>query len=332
MIQNTIETIASSIDAKDEYTGGHSERVGRYAEILAREVAAEYGFSEEDILRIKYIGLVHDIGKIGVADSVLNKAGRLTDEEFSLMKKHTEIGYAIMGATGETMEGLLDGIRYHHERFDGKGYPQGLSYTDIPLVARILALADSYDAMTSNRVYRKRLTDEEVRNEFVRCAGSQFDPALTDAFVRLIDRGDLQVNTEHGMSVDEEGRVRISSKLENRLQEDLLAKNEVTHPTHVRMMCYVIKLMEKKGNKISVIFYGPNVSLFESQEEIDNAWSEINTCSKEFISGQDMVIRYNSELNVLALFEKEECITPFVEKVKSVNSNAIIYDINGTSY
>lgn len=164
----TIETIASAIDARDEYTGGHSERVGLYAARLAREVAADYGLTEENILSIHYIGLMHDIGKIGVADSVLNKSGRLNDEEFSLMKKHPEIGYEIMLALGKSVDGLLDGIRYHHERFDGHGYPDGLSGTDIPLIARILALADSFDAMTSNRVYRKRLTDEEVRNELIK--------------------------------------------------------------------------------------------------------------------------------------------------------------------
>jgi len=325
MLNNTIETIAGSIDAKDEYTGGHSERVGLYAERLAREIAADYGFSEEDILRIRYIGLVHDIGKIGVADSVLNKAGRLTDEEFSLMKKHTEIGYEIMGATGESMEGLLDGIRYHHERFDGKGYPQGLSYTDIPLIARILALADSYDAMTSNRVYRKRLTDEEVRNELIRCSGTQFDPALTDAFVKLIDQGELQVNTDKGMAVSKSGEVLKSSMLENKLQSDLLQKKHVHHPTHVRMMCYVIKLMEKKDKDITVIFYGPNVAKYESEEEVDSSWDEINSIAKSFITGNDMIIRYSDELNVIALFDKsKEEIKEFMHSIRDKSLDAVI--------
>ena len=119
MIVNTIETIAGSIDAKDEYTGGHSERVGQYAAILARGMAADYNFSEEDILRIHYIGLLHDIGKIGVADTVLNKPGRLTENEFSLMKKHVDIGSEIMEGMEENIPGLVEGIKYHHERFDG---------------------------------------------------------------------------------------------------------------------------------------------------------------------------------------------------------------------
>lgn len=333
MVNNTIETIAGSIDAKDEYTGGHSERVGIYAERLAREIAADYGFSEEDILRIRYIGLVHDIGKIGVADTVLNKAGRLTDEEFSLMKKHTEIGYTIMGATGESMEGLLDGIRYHHERFDGKGYPKGLSDTEIPLVARILALADSYDAMTSNRVYRKRLTDEEVRKEFIKCAGSQFDPALTKALVRLIDNGELRVSTADGMSIDENGKILVSSKLENKLHNDLLQDKHIENPTHVRMMCYVIKLMEKKKKPVQVLFYGSKVFSGRTDQPTDEernaTWDKLNAVAKRYMTGQDIVIQYNDEYNALAFFGKDEEIKAFLADMKALDCPVSMLDVDG---
>ncbi|MCR4998945.1 MAG: HD-GYP domain-containing protein [Lachnospiraceae bacterium] len=191
MTVKTIETIASAIDARDEYTGGHSERVGCYAERLAREMAADYELSEDDIQNIHYVGLIHDIGKIGVPDGVLNKSGMLDDEEFALMKQHPVIGYEIMSSLGGNVEGLLDGIRYHHERFDGTGYPEGLSDTDIPLIARILAIADSYDAMTTDRVYRMRLSDEVVKQELIRCAGTQFDPALVAIFLRLLENGEV---------------------------------------------------------------------------------------------------------------------------------------------
>ncbi|MBQ6441324.1 MAG: HD-GYP domain-containing protein [Lachnospiraceae bacterium] len=200
LVANTIETIAGTIDAKDEYTGGHSDRVGEYAAILARGMAEEYHFSEEDIARIHYIGVMHDIGKIGVADSVLNKAGRLTDEEYSLMKKHVEIGSELMAGMDETVPDLYNGIRHHHERYDGAGYPDGLRGTEIPLVARIICLADSYDAMTSNRVYRKRLSDEEVRAEIIRCSGAQFDPVLAEIFVRLMDNGEIHPLTVDGVA------------------------------------------------------------------------------------------------------------------------------------
>lgn len=299
----TIETIASAIDARDEYTGGHSERVGLYAARLAREMAAEYRLTEENILTVHYIGLMHDIGKIGVADSVLNKSGRLTNEEFSLMKKHPEIGYEIMLSLGKSVEGLLDGIRYHHERYDGHGYPDGLSGKNIPLIARILALSDSFDAMTSNRVYRKRLTDEEVRNELIRCSGSQFDPELTRIFVGLLDRGELKINTVDGVAADENGRVMKSAVLESRLQRDLLDGAQISNPAHIRMLCYVMKLMEKKGKEYAVIMAG--VDDDGSSGDADS-WADIRKSISEHTDPHDMNIEYTERSNVIALYDRTE--------------------------
>lgn len=297
MTINTIETIAGAIDARDEYTGGHSERVGLYAGRLAREMAAVYDLTEDDILRIRYIGLVHDIGKIGVADGVLNKSGRLSDEEFTLMKKHTEIGYEIMASLGGEVEGMLDGIRYHHERFDGKGYPDGLSGTDIPLVARMLALADSYDAMTSNRVYRKRLSPDEVRDELVRCSGTQFDPALTEIFVSLIDRGELSADIRDGKATDSEGRIRSSSALENRLSSDLLENVSILNPSHIRMLCYILKLMEKKEMEYRVL-------MFDAGDVDSGRIKRLEDAIKEQIRGHDINVKYTDSSNVAAFFDR----------------------------
>ncbi len=311
MTVNTIETIAGSIDAKDEYTGGHSERVAIYAERLAREMAADYDFTEQDILNVRYVAQMHDIGKIGVADGVLNKAGRLTDEEFSLMKKHTEIGYEIMSSMGTFIDGMLDGIRHHHERFDGKGYPDGLSDTDIPLIARILCLADSYDAMTSNRVYRKRLSDEEVREELLRCAGTQFDPALTEIFVRLLDRGELRANIVDGVASDDSGEIPPSAMLENILHKDLLDGKKILHASHVRMACYMLKLMEKKGKFYSVLFVGP--------------FGSIGDTLKECIGNKDINIRYTEEINMVALFDRtKEELSEFESKIRESMQGAEI--------
>ncbi len=298
---NTIETIAGAIEARDEYTGGHSERVGLYASRLAREMAADYDLSEDDILQIQYIGLVHDIGKVGVADSVLNKSGKLTDEEFSLMKKHTEIGYEMMSAVGSSMPGLLEGIRYHHERFDGKGYPDGLADTDIPLVARVLALADSYDAMTSNRVYRKRLSDEEVREEILRCAGTQFDPTLSKIFVNLLDRGEIRACSFDESNPNRDGQQFISHRLENRLQKDVLDKGNIVHPSRIRMLCYVIKLMEKKGKSYSVFFVGMNKEIFDKEK-----WDEMREIFGNLIVGHDINIQYTDRKNIIALYDRSD--------------------------
>lgn len=184
MTQMTVQTMARTIDAKDGYTGGHSERVAEYAEELARKVAPEYGLTEEDISRIHYIGLLHDIGKVGVPDAILNKPAQLTAEELQKMRQHTIIGEHLLEAI-DNVPGLAEGVRNHHERYDGNGYPDRLKGEEIPLVARILCIADCYDAMTSDRIYRKRLSDEVVKEEIERCSGTQFDPKLAKVFLQM---------------------------------------------------------------------------------------------------------------------------------------------------
>lgn len=183
MTLQTIETIANTIDAKDEYTKGHSKRVSEYS----AKIAEKLGMTEEEVLNIRYVALLHDIGKIGVPDVVLNKPGKLTDTEYELMKRHTEIGGEILKDI-KMLPDLDVGARFHHERFDGNGYPNGLKGEEIPLTARIICLADSYDAMTSNRVYRKHLSGEVVLKEIERCRGTQFDPIVTDAFLQYLEQ------------------------------------------------------------------------------------------------------------------------------------------------
>ncbi len=308
-LMNTIEAITGAIDAKDEYTGGHSDRVGVYAGMIAREMAADYDFSEEDIRRIQYIGFMHDIGKIGVADSVLNKAGRLTDEEFTLMKKHVEIGYDLLRSMDNSIEGLLEGVRHHHERFDGKGYPDGLEGTDIPLVARIICVADCYDAMTSNRVYRKRLSDEDVVAEIRRCAGTQFDPAIADIFVTMIERGDFKAATIDGMEASELGSVYRSSMLEKRLQNDLHDKPKlVHHASHVRMICYIMKLAEKNKRNFEIFFAGikcPECNEEEAHSHGSDPLTEFNNYVKKQLTMRDVLIEYDDLCNIVVLFDRK---------------------------
>ena len=186
MTIQTIMTIANTIDAKDEYTRGHSRRVAEYAAAIAEEM----GLSGEEASDIRYIGLLHDIGKIGIPDAVLNKPGKLTDEEYRIMKSHTTIGADILKDIN-MIEGLDIGAKYHHERFDGKGYPDGISADDIPQIARIISVADAYDAMSSNRIYRRRLDPERVVSELKKGVGVQWDPACVQALLRLIEENRL---------------------------------------------------------------------------------------------------------------------------------------------
>jgi putative nucleotidyltransferase with HDIG domain len=180
----TIYTFTSFIDAKDPYTRGHSVRVAFYA----RELAKEMGLPENDVNNIYYSGLMHDAGKISVPDAVLNKPGKLNDGEFQLIKSHTTNG-ARMLRNYTAIEGLKEVALYHHEKYNGKGYPTGISGKDIPLYARVVCVADSYDAMSSNRVYRNKLTKEQIIAELERCSGSQFDPEIVPHMIDMIKSG-----------------------------------------------------------------------------------------------------------------------------------------------
>ncbi len=180
MFVGTVRALSAAIDAKDSYTRGHSDRVAAMARRLA--LAAGLDLAEAD--RIHIGGLVHDVGKIGVPEAVLCKQGRLTEEEFAVIKTHPEVGYTILQRI-PSLADVLPGVLHHHERFDGRGYPRGLSGTDIPLIARIIAVADTFDAMSSNRSYRAAMPRERVLAEIANCAGSQFDPDLAKAFVQL---------------------------------------------------------------------------------------------------------------------------------------------------
>ena len=177
-----VQALAASVDAKDRYTHGHSSRVATYS----REIARRAGFSEAEQDGIYMMGLLHDVGKIGIQDAIINKKGRLTDEEFAEIKTHPVVGAKILEKITDLPD-LAVGARWHHERFDGGGYPDGLAGEQIPEVARIIAVADTYDAMTSNRSYRDLLPQEHVRAEIERCKGSQFDPRFADIMLAMID-------------------------------------------------------------------------------------------------------------------------------------------------
>ena len=193
MVQ-VVQALAGAIDAKDVYTNGHSGRVAKYS----REIAKRYGYSERKQEEIYVTALLHDVGKIGVPDEVINKPSKLTDEEFALIKAHPRLGADILGNI-QSMPNLKAGAHYHHERYSGGGYPDGISGKDIPELARIIAVADAYDAMSSNRSYRKALPQETVRAEIEKGKGTQFDPAFADIMLTMIDE-----DTEYDMREKDE--------------------------------------------------------------------------------------------------------------------------------
>lgn len=179
---HAVEAIATAIDAKDSYTKGHSDRVANYA----KEIAKRYGYSEKQQDEIYMMGLLHDVGKIGIPDAVINKPGKLSAEEANVIKTHPDIGWHILSKTTE-LNRLAMGAHWHHEHFDGSGYPDKLSGRDIPEEARIIAVADAYDAMTSRRSYRDALPQDVVRQEIEKGKGTQFDPTFASIMLQMID-------------------------------------------------------------------------------------------------------------------------------------------------
>jgi len=182
LFQGMVKALINSIDAKDPYTYGHSDRVAQMAHRLAKELK----LSQLDCDHIYMTGLLHDIGKIGVPDAVLQKPGKLTDEEFEQIKKHPAIGYSIVMHL-PSLAYALPGILHHHESFDGTGYPAKLTGNDIPLYGRVLAVADAYDAMTSDRPYRPGMPTERAEQILREGAGRQWDPEMVDAFLSSMD-------------------------------------------------------------------------------------------------------------------------------------------------
>lgn len=184
IIDQTMLTFAKVIDAKDPYTRGHSEAVAEYS----REIARRYGMPRRMLDNIYYSGLLHDIGKIAVPDSILNKPEKLTEEEYDIMKTHTSVGADILSDL-TTVDNIAAGARDHHERYDGSGYPNGISGNDISLEGRIIGVADAYDAMASERVYRGTFSRDKIRAEFEKASGKQFDPKIVKILLEMMDEG-----------------------------------------------------------------------------------------------------------------------------------------------
>jgi len=191
LLLNTVETLATAIDIKNSYTHGHTERVMKYSMALLKYIPQDLTKDHEDFensLRIS--ALLHDIGKIGIPESILNKSDKLLPEEIKFIEKHPSLGAEILEPIKEFKEISL-GVKYHHERYDGKGYPCGLSGKDIPLIATIISVADAYDAMTSDRPYRKGLKKNEAIDEIVSNKNKQFSPVVVDAFLEAVYKNEL---------------------------------------------------------------------------------------------------------------------------------------------
>ena len=179
---DSIQTLRYTVEAKDPYTRGHSDRVSEFSVLIGQKL----NMSEEDLKTLRVGGLFHDIGKIGIPDSILLKESKLTDDEYSQIKNHPSIGAHIL-CNAEVFKDIIPIVKHHHERYDGNGYPGKLKGEEIPFMARIAAVADTFDAMTSKRTYRNALDIEVVKSEIERCSGTQFDPQIAKVFLDILN-------------------------------------------------------------------------------------------------------------------------------------------------
>ena len=223
MANQTVMAIANAVDAKDVRTNQHSSRVAEYSVLIAQEMGCYKWWQRNKFLsNLHKAARMHDIGKIGIPDNVLNKVGRLTDDEYAKMKSHVMRGAEIL-KDFTLVEHVVDGTRYHHERYDGKGYPDGLKGEEIPLFARIIGVADAFDAMTSNRVYRNHMDTDYVLNEMKRGRGTQFDPEALDAFMRLVENKEIDLDkiySQKRAEIDEAADQEAQEELKRRVEED----------------------------------------------------------------------------------------------------------------
>ena len=253
ILDQTAMALVDALDAKEEYTKGHSVRVANYA----RQIAELAGLSKKEQREIYYAGLFHDIGKIGVPDEIINKKGKLTQAEYEIMKQHPVIGRRILsGITRMPYLGI--GANFHHERFDGTGYPEGLKGENIPEIGRILAVADAYDAMSSMRSYRNAIPQQKIREEFIRHSGTQFDPDYAKLMQHLIDLdSEYQMREMTDTSAQSEKTALECTAFGSEVSEGVLINS---NPTIIRLTCYPYQ-----GESMETGLSGmPSLILFDS--------------------------------------------------------------------
>ena len=324
MFEQTATALANAIDAKDEYTHGHSMRVAEYSHKIAVLADKDEKFCRD----IYFAGLLHDVGKIGIPNNIINKNGKLTDEEFAEIKKHPVIGKQILSSISKSPY-LSIGANSHHERFDGRGYPEGLKGEDIPEIARIIAVADAYDAMTSKRSYRDPIPQDKVREEIVKGMGTQFDPAFAKLMLHLID-----LDTEYDMKEHEEVK-ELGGKDVLHCADFRSEKSEGIILTRSPLLIKVHSRSEYEDAAENTI---PSLIVFDS---LDARVHETESKRKEMLYNEYAIIRFDGTITEGSARKiKKEIIPTEAYKDKSPSSreifaeykNGLNYEVNAVKY
>ena len=314
----TVTALSEAVDAKDRYTSGHSKRVAEYSRVIAKRMGKNVA-EQEMIYRA---GLLHDVGKIRIPIDIINKPGKLTDEEYDLIKIHPIIGYHILKDISEHYD-IAIAAKYHHERYDGKGYPNGLLGENIPELARILAIADSYDAMTSNRSYRKGLPQSVVRSEIEKGKGTQFDPDVADIMLQIIDEDKEYTlrqieRTEYKILIvgeDLECNQRLKDILQKESSYEVIMQNIVNVEA-------VLETFEEHSFEVIIL---------EVQMDKGNGW-EIFQAIKDKYDIPIIVMADDEKLKNTKEFKEFGCDDYITRSFSSLMLNEIIYNVIKKSY
>ncbi|MCR5302376.1 MAG: HD-GYP domain-containing protein [Lachnospiraceae bacterium] len=314
LFEQTAEALANAIDAKDTYTHGHSTRVAEYS----REIAIRAGLRDEEVDEVYFSAMLHDVGKIGVPDTIINKDGKLTDEEYEAIKKHPVIGKQILSSISRSPY-LSIGAHHHHERYDGKGYPDRLLGEDIPWIARIIAVADAYDAMTSKRSYRDPIPQHKVREELVKGAGTQFDPTYAHIMLSMLDSDpDYHMKEQEKVSVLSGRSSLVCGKFRERISEGIWVTDK---PVHIR---FTSRAAGNEGYIHSI----PTLILFDS---LDARVHEDEHVRQDLLYNEYATLRLDGMVeNISARKIKTEFHdngTPDLPDYETQNRKGIVYDI-----
>ena len=305
-----INTLITAIDAKDIYTKGHSTRVANYSVIMAGRL----GMDDEQVKQIRYKALLHDVGKIGIPDRVLNKADSLTDEEFDIIKSHTTIGADMLKGMSSLSDMYLV-ARNHHERYDGKGYPDGLEGESIPIEARIVGIADAYDAMSSDRAYRKALSKKVIRGELIRGRGNQFDPKLVDVFIELFDEGafDIDNNDEEEMESLQKVTSFVNNMISNSFEPGAIKMNQEDMG---KLYQYINGVHSRYGMEFYTIMVTLGWDEDVSRAEIAGAMKAMEYSIQQSLRTVDVMTRVSESQYLVLLTEaREENIQMIVDRI-----------------
>lgn len=289
LTEQIIFALSSAVEAKDRYTNGHSLRVAKYA----REIARRMGWNEEQQCNVYYTGLLHDVGKIHTPDTIINKTTKLNYTEYEEMKLHTLSGYYILKEISAIADFAI-GARWHHERYDGRGYPNGLSGENIPLISRIICVADAYDAMTSTRSYRKVLGQAVVRQEIENGAGTQFDPMIAKIMLQMID--DDKNYTMHQPDVITERHILAVDDDPMVLKYLQFTLSKVSHYRLITVPCGMDAMEVLKSQKIDLVLLDVEMAHMDGFEVLERIRKDYKNLPVIFMTGEkDMEIIQKAE-------------------------------------